>query len=63
MSNITINNDFEIVKDYYDNILNKDKKTFKTKNDEPTPIGCIEDMISKIPQELWNRDDLKIFIY
>lgn len=60
MSNITINNDFEIVKDYYDNILNKDKKTFKTKNDEPTPIGCIEDMISKIPQELWNRDDLKI---
>jgi adenine-specific DNA-methyltransferase len=57
---ITILNDYHSVKEYYDTVLNKDKSTFKTSNDEPTPISCIEEMIEKIPNELWNRDDLKI---
>ena len=44
-----ISNPYNQVKKYYNEVLNKDKKTFKTKNDEPTPIECIEYMISKIP--------------
>lgn len=45
---------------YFDSVLNLDKSTFKTSNDEPTPINCINDMIAKIPAELWQRPDLKI---
>lgn len=45
---------------YYDEILNLDKSTYKSSNDEPTPIKCIKEMISKIPAELWERPDLKI---
>ena len=55
-----INCPYDEIKHYYNNILNKDKKTFKTKNDEPTPIECIEYMISKIPCDLWNKKNLKI---
>jgi adenine-specific DNA-methyltransferase len=51
---------YEILKDHYDNTLNKDKANFKTSNDEPTPIGCVEEMLSKIPEELWKKDNLKI---
>lgn len=57
--NIDISN-FEELKEYYDNILNKDKSTYKSTNDEPTPIDCIQEMISKIPDELWNKNNLKI---
>jgi len=48
------------LKSYYDQVLNKDKSSFKTSNDEPTPIGCVEEMFEKIPSELWSRTDLKI---
>lgn len=58
MSNIY--NTYDEIKSYYNDTLNKDKKSFKTKNDEPTPIDCIEYMISKIPSELWDRPNLKI---
>ncbi len=51
---------FEDLKEYYDEILNTDKTTYKSTNDEPTPISCIEEMIDKIPHELWNRKDLSI---
>ena len=51
---------FETLKDYYNNNLNKDKSTYKSSNDEPTPIDCIEEMMQKLPEELWNRKDLKI---
>ena len=47
--NITIDTDsFDEIKKYYDEILNVDKSTYKSTNDEPTPIGCISDMITKI---------------
>ena len=59
-SEMNINYNYDILKNYYNNILNKDKKTFKTKNDEPTPIECVEYMISKIPNELWTKENLKI---
>ena len=51
---------FEDLKNHYDEVLNTDKKTYKSSNDEPTPIGCIEEMIKKIPNELWSKKDLSI---
>jgi hypothetical protein len=45
---------------YYDEVLNCDKSTYKSSNDEPTPIGCIREMIAKLPAELWSKTDLKI---
>ena len=49
---ITINS-YEEIKDYYDNVLNKDRESFKTSNDEPTPIGCVEEMLNKLPDSFW----------
>lgn len=61
MSKITIDNSsFNIIKKYYDEILNTDKSTYKSTNDEPTPIDCITEMITKIPNELWEKKDLSI---
>ncbi len=51
---------FDNVKFYYDNVLNIDKTTYKSSNDEPTPIDCIIEMINKIPNELWTKENLKI---
>ena len=61
MCTITIENStFDELKKYYDHTLNTDKSSFKTSNDEPTPLDCISDMISKIPNELWEKPDLSI---
>lgn len=54
------NSTFEDLKCFYDKTLNTDKTSYKSSNDEPTPIDCILDMIDKIPKELWNKKDLKI---
>ena len=51
---------FNEIKKYYDETLNTDKSTYKSSNDEPTPIDCISEMISKIPVDLWNKTDLTI---
>lgn len=51
---------FEEIQTYYDEILNMDKSTYKSSNDEPTPINCVKEMISKIPTELWGKSDLSI---
>lgn len=51
---------FDQLKIYYNTVLNTDKSTYKSSNDETTPIECIEEMISKIPEELWSRKNLKI---
>ena len=61
MINIT-NNSYKERKEYYDNVLNKDREAFKSSNDEPTPISCVEEMIKKLPLGFWDRslDDLKI---
>ena len=58
--NPSIHTPYKDLKTYYDNVLNKDKTTYKSSNDEPTPIGCIEEMIEKLPPDLWCKDDLKI---
>jgi adenine-specific DNA-methyltransferase len=60
IDNLNIDNEYDDIKLYYDNILNKDKKSFKTKNDEPTPISCIEEMIDKLPIDIWNKGKIKI---
>ena len=61
MSKISIDNSsFNVIKKYYDEILNTDKSTYKSTNDEPTPIDCITEMITKIPNELWRKKDLSI---
>lgn len=54
------NNSYDELKKYFNKNLNIDKSTYKTSNDEATPIECIEEMISKIPIELWKRRDLRI---
>ena len=40
--------------------LNKDKSTYKTSNDEPTPIDCVIDILDKVPEDLWTKKNLKI---
>lgn len=56
---ITVNNsNFTEIAQYYENFLNKQE--ISCSNDETTSLACIEEMISKIPQELWIRDNLKI---
>jgi adenine-specific DNA-methyltransferase len=61
INNITIENStFDELKKYYDEVLNVDKSTYKSSNDEPTPIDCISEMISKVPIELWKKTDLSI---
>ena len=60
MSKITIDSSFSELQRYYDETLNTDRSTFKSSNDEPTPILCINEMINKIPNELWKRGDLSI---
>jgi len=54
----TIECEYKEIIEFYSEVLNKEK--LKTTNDEPTPIGCVEEMVSKIPDELWKRDNLKI---
>jgi len=50
------------IKSHYDDVLNKDRASFKSSNDEPTPISCVEEMIKRIPRGFWKRplEDLKI---
>jgi SAM-dependent methyltransferase len=60
-NNITIDTStFNEIKKYYDEVLNTDKSTYRSSNDEPTPIDCISEMISKIPNELWKKENLSI---
>lgn len=51
---------FQELCDYYNNVLNKDRATFFTSNDEPTPIGCVCEMVEKIPEDVWKRVGLRI---
>lgn len=50
----------EELKAYYDQTLNLDKTTYLSSNDETTPIDCIQEMISKLPPDLWSKPDLAI---
>jgi methylase of polypeptide subunit release factors len=54
------NNTYEELKIYYDHILNKDKSTYKSTNDEPTPTECIETMFSKLPNTFYQNTNIKV---
>jgi len=56
----TIENDYNTVRFYYNNVLNVDKDLVKTSNDVPTPIDCVVEMVSKIPEAFWENKNLKI---
>ena len=45
---------------YYDDVLNADKSTYKSSNDEPTPMLCVKELIQSIPADFWKQPDLKI---
>jgi len=55
-----LNLNFEVLKKIYDDIFNIDKTTYKSSNDEPTPIDCVIEMIEKIPDTMYKKKDLKI---
>lgn len=52
----TIDSRYEELKCYYDSVLNTDRSTYTSSNDEPTPIDCIHEMIQKIPADFWAKD-------
>lgn len=56
---MNIKQEYINLKKYYDKELNLDKNLFKTSNDEPTPISCIEEIFSKIPETYLKNPDLK----
>lgn len=56
----TLDDNYVILKKYYDNILNNDSDLVETSNDEPTPISCVEEMVNKIPECFWREKNIKI---
>lgn len=56
---VTIEDDYYTLKNFYNNSLNLDKSLVKTSNDEPTPIECVEEMLSKIPTTVLENPNLK----
>lgn len=59
MKNIC-NSSYEELVEYYDKVLNNDKSLHRSTNDEATPIQCVEEMVSKLPLDLWKRKNLSI---
>tara|TARA_B110000879_G_C11166282_1_gene511393 strand:+ start:1410 stop:2690 length:1281 start_codon:yes stop_codon:yes gene_type:complete len=51
---------FEEVCTYYDDVLNADKSTYKSSNDEPTPMQCVKELVQSIPADFWKQNNLKI---
>lgn len=45
---------------YYDTVLNVDKSTYVSTNDEPTPMNCVKELIDSLPAEFWSKPDLRI---
>lgn len=45
---------------HYDTVLNVDKSTYTSTNDEPTPMKCVKELIDSIPAEFWSTPDLHI---
>ena len=58
-SNIKLD-DKETIISYYENVLNKDRSTYKSSNDEITPLDCVKEMIQSIPESFWEKQNLKI---
>ena len=57
--NPTIQTNYEGLKTYYNQTLNNDPDLVQTSNDVPTPIECIEEMLDKLPKEVWENPHFK----
>ena len=53
------NTDFKRIEAFF-NELNADTSHFINSNDESTPMGCVKEMVDKIPRSFWNRKNIKI---
>ena len=56
---LNINDPFDQIKNYFDTVLNIEKNLVKTSNDEPTPITCVEEMVSKLPPDIFKNPNYK----
>ena len=60
-NDITITNSaLEKITNYYDTVLNVDRTTYVSSNDEPTPMDCVKELVDSIPNEFWKKKDLRI---
>lgn len=55
-----IESTYDDIRTHYNTVFNTDKSTYKSSNDEPTPIECIEEMLDIIPKDFWKKDNLRI---
>ena len=51
---------FDDIKKHF-NELNKKSYHFQNSNDICTPLDCVKEMVDKIPNNFWNKKNLKIF--
>src|SRR5690554_3962117 len=51
---------YQELKNHYDTNINTDKTHYLSNNDEPTPIGCVEEMLEKVPDAFWHNQNIKI---
>ena len=52
-------NNYEKIKQYYD-FINNDKSHMLNNDDICTPMDCVELMLDYLPNELWQRESLKV---
>ena len=50
---------FEVIDDLYKE-LNEQKSHFHNSNDICTPMGCVKEMVDKIPSLFWNKENIKV---
>lgn len=60
MNGCAASKSYDELKHYYDNFLNKDLLKTGNLNDVPTPIGCIEEILSCLPTHVWSNTNFKI---
>ena len=58
-NNVSWSKNFNEIKNYF-NRLNQDLSHFTNSNDICTPMDCVKEMVDKIPQEFWQRKNIKI---
>ena len=51
--------DLNLIKKYFDE-LNTDKSHYNNSNDICTPMDLVQEMVDKIPEDFWRKDNLKI---
>jgi len=57
----TIHDNYSNLVEYFNTTLNTNTDLVKTSNDEPTPIECVEEMLSKIPEDKFKDSNMKWF--